>query len=73
MWLQGTQTSFSAPLGMLWMFSSLSFSITDEDQVKLGSVWSFVIHKHLMGRIDAEAKAPVVWPPDVESGFIIKD
>ena len=46
------------------MFSSLSFSIIDEDQVKLGSVWGFVIHKHFIGRTDAQAKAPVLWPPD---------
>ena len=76
-WHQGTQASLSAPLsissGMWWMFSSLSFSIIDEDQVKLGSVWGFVIHKHFIGRTDAKAKAPVLWPPDAESRFIIKD
>ena len=31
-----------------------------------------MIHKHLMGRIDAEAKAPVVWPPDVETDSLQK-
>ena len=37
-----------------------------------------VIHKRnqsgiFIGRIDAEAEAPILWPPDVKNGFIGND
>ena len=34
---------------------------------KGNKTWIFI------GRIDAEAEAPILWPPDVNSPFIIKD
>ena len=36
-------------------------------------LYTKILMKYFTGRTDAEAEAPILWPPDVKSRFIGKD
>ena len=47
--------------------SSESLGLQDSTNLKGNQSWKFI------GRTDAEAEAPILWPPDVKNQLIGKD
>ena len=65
------QTFFSWPPKSLWMMTTVTVHLN----IHWKSTWIFISNQpwKFIGRTDAEADAPIVWPPDTKSWLNGKD